>query len=339
MQISELRAEVSERLGAFAWNEWAQMGVLAEPRQASRWAADPEALLVFTLQIGRDDPRMLDEVLDWTAKSAVWISAQRLWNQAASNEDGRLIASAVGWANDNGARLGAKRELPRQDRQLERLFYGLGEPSTLDPAFTRHGFARPPVSRSGKSRAPDLGQPINFAFRLRHVFGVGTRSEAMRFLLTASAASPTGRHLFTTLAIAEAAGYQKRPVQDALSALAEADAIEAVRRGNERLYSVDLDRWRALLPHDENFPLYRNWPQILLAAREIHRWLSDAANASLSPYLLGSEARAKLHGLLPSLLDARLPVSDPKGLGADYWPGFVEVVRQLLAGIESDLPW
>ena len=61
MQISELRALVSDRLLAFAWNEWAQLGVFGETERASPWAADPEALLVFTFQVARDDPRLFED--------------------------------------------------------------------------------------------------------------------------------------------------------------------------------------------------------------------------------------------------------------------------------------
>jgi hypothetical protein len=41
------------------------MAVLGAPSGGSRWAQDPEALLISTLEVARDDPRLFDEVLDW----------------------------------------------------------------------------------------------------------------------------------------------------------------------------------------------------------------------------------------------------------------------------------
>jgi hypothetical protein len=35
--------------------------------QREEHAADPEALLLFTFEVGRNDPRLFDEVLDWLA--------------------------------------------------------------------------------------------------------------------------------------------------------------------------------------------------------------------------------------------------------------------------------
>jgi hypothetical protein len=78
MSISDTRAEVEAALLAFAWDEWAQMGVLASPTRTSPWAQDPEALLGFTLELARADPRLFDEVLDWLVVNEHLISVRRL---------------------------------------------------------------------------------------------------------------------------------------------------------------------------------------------------------------------------------------------------------------------
>jgi hypothetical protein len=59
--------QLTQQLVSFAWDEWAQMGVLTAPTRVSRWAQDPEALIVFTLEIARREPRLFDETLDWGA--------------------------------------------------------------------------------------------------------------------------------------------------------------------------------------------------------------------------------------------------------------------------------
>jgi hypothetical protein len=82
MQISEIRDKVSQGLLDFAWRQWAQVGVSATVEGADRWAVDPEALILFTIGIGRRDPRLFDEMLDWMAFNHELLSTQRLRNLA-----------------------------------------------------------------------------------------------------------------------------------------------------------------------------------------------------------------------------------------------------------------
>ena len=80
MQISDLRRTARDRLVDFAWDEWAQMGVSASARRVDRSAQDPEALLLFTFEVAREDPRLFGEVLDWLALNERLVSVQRLRN-------------------------------------------------------------------------------------------------------------------------------------------------------------------------------------------------------------------------------------------------------------------
>lgn len=63
------------------------MGVFATARRADRWAADPEALLLFTLEVARADARLFDEVLDWLALNERLVSVQRLRNLYRDDTD------------------------------------------------------------------------------------------------------------------------------------------------------------------------------------------------------------------------------------------------------------
>lgn len=339
MQISELRERVTTRLLEFAWDEWAQMGVFATPRRESPWAADPEAHLVFTLQVARCDPRLFDEVLDWFATNSSQISVQRLRNMCIK-EDEPLCEAAIDWVARNGDRP-KKLPAPRATRSLaEPLFYGRRTPTRLDESFEAFGFSRPPAKRTQKSRPPDPRRPINFAFLLRNVFGVGSRAEIMRFLLTASGHAPSGRPQFTTLAIADAAGFAKRNVQDALTALVEAGAIELARRRNEHLYSIDPETWRRTLRIEGPLPQHRDWAPALLGLRVLHRWLWQRDLDGLSPYMLASEARL-LWGQIDSAFGhAGISVrAAGRAEGEEYWEVFVDQVNQVLARLDSPLPW
>ena len=97
MQISELRERLQGRLASFCWDEWAQLGVQAPVAREDHWAADPEALILLTLEVGREEPRLMDELLDWLAVNERLISVQRLRNLSTGEEDEALIEATIGW--------------------------------------------------------------------------------------------------------------------------------------------------------------------------------------------------------------------------------------------------
>lgn len=340
MQISELRNRVSLSLVGFAWDEWAQIGVFAEARRLSPWAIDPEMLLVFTLQVARDDPRLFDEVLDWVAHNANLLSLQRLRNLYLDDADRRLIEAALTWAAEDGARIKPLQAEPAT-LEPERVFYSLGPPIRTEPAFLGFGLLKPPTTRSGKSSAPNMRKPVALAFALRRIFGVGSRAEVVRFLLTTSVPSPHGRPpLATTAAIADACAYAKRNVQDALAGLVEAGVVEQVVRGREHLYRLDPEPWRALLPAAGEHIWYRDWPNALTAFKELHRWLSRDDLDDLSAYLRASEARRLMRSIEPSWTYAGIvATAGADAHGSDYWDVFVDAVERALGQLESGFPF
>ncbi|MHB8492273.1 MAG: hypothetical protein ACYDA6_08705 [Solirubrobacteraceae bacterium] len=322
MQISELRDHVRTSLLAFAWDQWGQLGVSAATGQRRRWAADPEALLLFTFEIGQDDARLFDEVLDWLVVNERLISVQRLRNLCRDDMDRELAEAALDWVGRwrPRARLTASRREDRPAPSRMRLFFRRSRvrPTRPDPAFVAHGWLKPDTEPSHKSQPPDLFAPINFAFRLRHILGVGARAEVVRVLLT------TGAPRVSAQAITESAAYSKRNVHEALTSLYTAGVIDALTLGNERRYGIERERWASLLGLAvEELPLRRDWPQLLYAMRLLTRWLEDEHHHGLSEYMLASEARVLAEQLGPELWFAGVPFSTAGRAGADYWQDFV----------------
>jgi hypothetical protein len=309
MPISALRDQLRNGLRDFAWDEWGQMGLLSAPRRRSAWAQDPEALLVFTLEVARHDPRLFDEVLDWLVVNEPLVSLHRIKRMATSPHDERLVGAALGWLARHRPRSQARRETAasRTPADLEPLYYGLTAPtSTVDEAFAATGFLRPLREPSGKTGEPNLRAPINFAFRLRLLLGVGARAEALRVLLTADG------DRFSAQAVTRSAGYARRNVQEALTSLHRAGVVDQVVSGNEVWHRAEKQRWATLLGQEEGFPGHRDWPQLLSALRELLRWLSDPELTELSDYLLASRARDLLDRIVPDLQYAGVPVSIPQ---------------------------
>jgi hypothetical protein len=332
MPISTLRAQVQPTLVEFAWGQWAQMGVFASTDRRDVWAQDPEALLVFTLRVARREPRLFDEVLDWLRLNGRLVSGRRLATFCPSGDAERpLVEAAVDWARAHGSSVRiAERHRTKTDE--EQLFENV-HVAKADEVFRSHGYLKAATEPSFNSREPDLRAPINLAFKLRQHFGLSSsRAEVVRFLLTSGVPDANA------LAIADAAGYAKRNVNETLAALVAATDVQRYMRGNEGRYSVDHARWAEFLGvATDDLPTYRDWPRPLLALRELDRWFEDPRLADLSDYMHASEARALMERLEPTLTAAGVLVSRD-GAGADYWASFEQDISRLLEKLSPTAP-
>ena len=327
MQIPELRRRTTAALVEFAWREWAQLGVSASAPRSDRWAQDPEALLVFTLHVARGEPRLFDEVLDWLRLNGDLVSGRRLSRLSEHDEGRPLIGAAVEWAANHGSPLRIALRL-EQARDPQPVFPDLRMPARADETFRRHGFLKAPTTPTLKSARPDSALPINLAFRLRQLFGVGARAEIVRFLLTTDVPDAT------TQEIADAAASVKRNVNEALGDLVASGQLGRHTTGNVARYSLDRRRWADFLGLDEHeIPAYRDWPRLLGALADVDRWLHDPRNDGLDDYLCASEARRLIDRLGNTLAQAGIAVARA-GRGEDYWPSFVATVDAMVVALE-----
>lgn len=317
MGILSISRRLSDQLVAFAWDEWAQMGLFATPHRHSLWAQDPEALIVFTLEVARADARLFDELMDWLLVNQSLLSVRRLRAMCIDDTDGALVAAVLGWLAHRRprTRLGDRRPTAAA-ATLQPLFHGGGPVGEPDEDFAIAGWLRPPLSPSHKSSPPDSIAPINLAFRLRQILGVGVRAEAIRVLLTIDAP------LVNAQTLARSTGYAKRNVHEALAGLSKAGVVTAFTVAGEQRYKAGRLPWAALLgcPPDE-LPSDRAWPQLLGVLRRILRWSSRSELASMSDYLLASSARDLLEGIRPDLSFAGIP--------ADLTPSPEKTLREL----------
>jgi hypothetical protein len=317
MSISELRDEVQDALANFLWDEWGQMGVAASTKRRDTWATDPEALLLLTFEVGRGEPRLFDEVLDWMFVNERLLSVQRLRNLAVDEADRALIESVVGWLGENHPRARLKPN-PGEPEDPQAFFRGSRlKASDPDPAFLSQGFVKPRSKPSGKSQAPNLTLPINLAFRLRSLLGVSVRAEVARVLLA------TDRPWMKAQELARSTAYARRNVRDAATSLASAGFVYSHSIGNENLFEAS-PRWPDFLSIDR-LPESMDWPQLFRAFRQILRRLSDPANQDLSDYMLLSGARTLVEGV-----EADLPRAEIGDATRDF-ASFESFVRDFLS--------
>jgi hypothetical protein len=332
MSASTLRDDVTRRLTAFAWDQWAQLGVFAPTSRRDQTAADPEALLLFTFEVGRSDPRLFDETLDWLLTNERIVSVQRLRNLCRDDDDRDLVEASLLWLARQRPR--SRPATPPRERRASDprpLYYDVArhvhEP---DEAFLAVGLLKPATEPSKKSRPPDPDTPINFAFRMRHLFGVGSRAEIVRYLVTAPATDTSA------LGIADAAAYAKRNVNETLTSLVASRVVTVYEQGNERRYYPDRALWGPFLRlQPDSWPTYRDWPRLLGALRRLSRWLQDPTLDQLTPYMLASNARTLMKHLEPDLaLAAVEPVQAREMEGEHYWQAFAESVERSLLTLE-----
>jgi hypothetical protein len=327
MSISTTREELQSRLASFLWGQWAQMGILATAERSDQWAADPEALLLLTFEVGREEPRLFEEVLDWLVKNERLVSVQRLRNLVRDEADRALVEAVLGW-------LGQKRRRPRLEARpgpsaalpdAQPFFRNSSLPVTdPDPAFLAQGFLKPRSEPSAKSRAPDLLLPINFAFRLRQLLGIGARAETARVLLT------IGAPRINAQVLAKSTAYTKRNVQEAVTALTAAGVLFSFEVGNEQVFSIPRDRWAQFLELDE-LPIQEDWPQLFAVFRKVLRWLADPAHEGLSDYMLSSEFRTLAEEVGPDLRFAGIRANSPPN-DSSYLESFI---RELFGSIPT----
>jgi hypothetical protein len=324
MSTSEIRNDLQGRLAAFLWNQWAQMGVLATAERSDRWVADPEALLLLSFEVGREDPRLFEEVLDWLVVNERLISIQRLRNLIRDEADRALVEAVVGWLGQRRrrARLEARAKAVEGQAQRQPFFRNsqlpVGDP---DPAFLAQGFLKPKSEPTGKSQAPNVLLPITFAFRLRLLLGIGARAEAVRVLLTIDAPWANVQ------VVAASSAYAKRNAQEAVTSLTAAGALRAVEVGNEQRLSAPRDRWAQFLELDE-IPRHEDWPQLFAAYRKILRWLADPAHEGLSEYMLSSEARTLAEEVRPDLLFAGIGIDNGSSDDPHYFESLFRQLRE-----------
>jgi hypothetical protein len=331
MKAEALRSEIVADCLELAWDQWSQLGVSsAAPFRREERAADPEALLLYTLEVARNDPRLFDEVLGWLALNEQLVSVQRLRNVCSGETDRALVNAALDWSMTVRGRARPSADVGSGD--LARLFPAIPMLSDeLDDSFARHGFERAPLTASGKSQTPRLRDAISFAFRLRRLLGVGVRAEVVRALLTIRAPRLSGRVITSTAAFAQ------RNVREGLTQLLDAGVIDMAEISDDRYYSIRHVDWAALLGMDgaPEIPLHYDWIPTLRALTRIIRWLQQPELDDLSPYLRASQARSLVDELTPDLQQAGVPLGQFTALGPDFWDDFTVIARTVVRNAQG----
>ncbi len=340
--LDKFRQELSELVLTFIWQQWSSIGVMAAGGADRTRVIDPEPLLLLTLEVARQDPRMFDEVIDWLIVNGKWINVVRL--STLLKED-KLCSPAVLGAvaatlaeHDRTPKWKglAKQLKPSVGKEAESLFEKNGKPLFLpgsepDNVFHSYGLLRLPLQTRGLS-SPVLRSNIpfwtstNFMFKARALFGVNIRADVFSFLVLQGASNPTRS--------ARELGYSQRRVQDALADMAAADIFKVRTDGKAKEYSVDSESTLRFLGVTENDLSWFDWRALARALVTVWRRTFAIREEGLTPYILESERQRILGEVKNDLLGAvpkRHATARTEALATDRNKGLLGTIRTALA--------
>ena len=241
------------------WGAWSELGVSGWGRTHENWAIDPEPLIIFTSSIGSAEPRLRDEAMDWCIQNWRHISQARL---------GNVLRREPSLATDSwgtfAATVNARAGVHWPEATTERSHYRVTGRSTLRP----------------------LSEPSLVVLRMRAMFGVGARTEILRYFLFHP------RSKTTASVLAQAAGYTKRNVAEACDLLVQAGLLTSRTVGNRFYYSLSDARTLAAFvgPIPELLP---DWNALFRIAGTLRRLGDQAGEHSVDALVVETHQAAQ----------------------------------------------
>ena len=341
--LKSFKGEYQTLLLDFLWRQWSALGVVGQTRAEDNWIIDPEALLLLTCTLGRYDPRLFDEMLDWLKTNGWLINVMRLKRILRSETfAGEPVLAAIAGLLAKGAEAPKWNQLAASAARLapaETLFFhedgkpipAIGEP---EPHFARYGWQRGPLRLRGYSQEFRPTEVANLVLQLRALLGINVRCEIVMYLLTHDAAHPSQ--------IAREAYYFERAVQGTLADMNRSGVIQVRSSNREKRYWLKQEDWMKLLTRvDQAAPKWVTWPPLFSALEQIWLRLNDPQLHDLEPLLQASEVRQLMMKVRPALERAgfdRALSDDRQHLGESYLPVFIGDVKRLLASSAAAPP-
>ena len=336
--LTDFKESYLELLLDFLWRQWSALGVAGYSAGGHRWTIDPEALLIFTCTMGRYDPRLFDEMIDWLDSNGRFINIQRL--KAILKKEsfsGERVMAAIAGIMSRRAVMQKWKRLSRninKDQSQEALFYKktgvpmpfFGEP---DPDFERYGFRRGKLKLRGYSKPAWIMRPAGLTYKLRALFGVNARCEIMLYLLTHPSGHPSR--------IASDTYYYQKTIQDTLIDMTRSGLIQVRSQGREKHYWLQPEQWSLFLPSAGEFPEWITWPPFFSALERIWLALNRPELSALEPLLLSSELRKLMKAVKTDIQRAgfaRVLSDDNLYLGEEYISIFLADIKNIFENIE-----
>jgi hypothetical protein len=286
-------ATFAEQATALAWGAWVELGVSGWTETHTDWAIDPEPLIVFTAFLGDEDARLRDETTDWCVRNWRHVSKTRLKN------------------------------LVREQPPAVRSTFGAFAATVGEHAGVVWPYSTEPrrFTVTGRSSAPQLDKPSMVWLRLRAMFGIGARTEILRYFLS----QEDGRS--SAASISAATNYTKRNVAEECDALAHAGVLSVRPMGNRFYYSLakrtQLEAFVGSMP-----AITPNWTAMFGIARQLVSLESSAETGAART--LAVKARTALDEMEADLDELEIDPPSSGLRGEDLWPAIRSLGNETL---------
>lgn len=301
MSLTDFREALLERLLTLLWRQWTALGILGASVSEDKWIIDPEALLIFSLELARYEPRLFDEILAWLEVNGDQLDNARLRRLLFSQEGPaiRVVGGVLRYLADHGQERKwrnlvrfCERRKPQRGGLLEPLFMTLSgeyhpraEGNEIDPSFYAFDFNRPRIKIQKKAKEVPVNAASNIRFLMRSLFGIGAKSEVLLYLLTHNEGRPKD--------IADSLGLFWLSVHQALTDASKSGLVLKKPYGKKVEYWLSRPKWWAFLAGTDlryaSEPDWLNWTAIFPSLAAIWRTFDELARTVPSDYMRGSK--------------------------------------------------
>lgn len=311
-----------ENILGFLWRQWSNLGVAGSASAEESWVIDPEALLVFSFEFARYEPRLFDEILDWLVVNGKFIDIQRLRGIIKKEDEvtQRLVSAVACFLSHESKTYYRKWKalglLKKADTNIqdEILFRTKDDKSYPKPKeesiiFHAHGFLREKFTLRKMSRPVSVSAVSNIRFLLRALFGIGSRAECVLYLLTHEAGHPSE--------VASAIGLSVRGTQDALIDLAISGLVLTRIKGKRKIeYWLSQKKWWEFISgmnYDEvRKAAWLDWIALYRALNNVWKVLSEVQETE-SDYMRSSRLREAMETISLEFSKSGLDLPPPPG--------------------------
>lgn len=301
MSLTNFKEALLDRMLTLLWRQWNALGILGVSGAEDKWIIDPEALLIFSLDLARYEPRLFDEILAWLQVNGEWLDNARL-RRLLSTQDAsviRVVGGSLQYVADHGQSRKWKNLVrychgrkPQMGGLLEPLFkmpsgdfHPRAEGDNIDPSFRDFDFNRPRIKTQKKAQEVVANSGSNLRFLMRSLFGIGAKSEVLLYLLTHNEGHPRE--------IADSVGLFWLSAHQALLDVSKSGLVLKKPYGKKVEYWLSKPKWWSFLASTEyqyaSEPEWLNWTAIFGGFSSIWKTVDEIAAPAISDYMRGSK--------------------------------------------------
>ena len=275
--LIEYRERIVSNLIELLWSQWNSIGLTGAKSIKNKFNVDPEALIAFSLNICRFEPRLFDEIINWMDNNGSLINIQRLRNilnneKFKSVEIIQPIAKILSQRQKYNKWKNLFSEFNNENNELKSVFRKksgevypkFGE---MDSTFKKYGYYRGKILFRNLSMGIPAKNREALIFKIRMLFGVNARAEIINYLMLMNDSHPTelSRNIY----------FYQKTVQDVLVDMHYSGLILMNKKGREKKYYIDKQHWYDFFNYNNQQEYWINWVKIYKAFEILVTFLSD----------------------------------------------------------------